>query len=60
MHLFISWSGGRSHRLAVVMKEWLESAFPITAFVSSEIEKGKQWFPAVEGELLKQMPVWCA
>ena len=53
MHLFISWSGGRSHRLAVVMKEWLESHFAdqITAFVSSEIEKGKQWFPAVESQL---------
>jgi hypothetical protein len=44
MHLFISWSGGRSHRLAAAMKGWLESHFPnqITAFVSSEIEKGRQ------------------
>ena len=41
MHLFISWSGGRSHRLAATMKQWLEAHFPdeITAFVSSEIEK---------------------
>jgi len=55
MHLFISWSGGRSHRLAGAMKEWLESHFPneITAFVSSEIEKGRQWFPAVESQLRK-------
>jgi hypothetical protein len=55
MHLFISWSGGRSHRLAAVMKEWLESQFEdeITAFVSSEIEKGRQWFPAVESQLRK-------
>jgi hypothetical protein len=55
MHLFISWSGGRSHRLAVAMKEWLELHFPneISAFVSSEIEKGKQWFPAVESQLRK-------
>lgn len=55
MHLFISWSGGRSHRLAAAMKEWLESTFPdeITAFVSSEIEKGRQWFPAVESQLRK-------
>lgn len=55
MHLFISWSGGKSHRLAAAMKEWLESHFPdeITAFVSSEIEKGRQWFPAVESQLRK-------
>jgi TIR domain len=55
MHLFISWSGGRSHRLAGAMKAWLESHFPdeITAFVSSEIEKGRQWFPAVESQLRK-------
>jgi hypothetical protein len=53
MHLFISWSGGRSHRLAATMKAWLESQFPdeITAFVSSDIEKGRQWFPAVESQL---------
>jgi hypothetical protein len=54
MHLFISWSGGRSHRLAATMKQWLEAHFPdeITAFVSSEIDKGSQWFPAVERQLL--------
>jgi TIR domain len=55
MRLFISWSGERSHRLAGTMKQWLEAHFPdeITAFVSSEIEKGSQWFPAVERQLRK-------
>lgn len=55
MHLFISWSGERSRRLADEMKQWFQSHFrkEITAFVSSEIEKGTQWFPAVEGQLRK-------
>ena len=49
MQLFISWSGDRSHRLAIAMNVWLEHQFPgqIEAFVSSDIEKGTQWFPAV-------------
>ena len=54
MRLFISWSGGRSHRLAVVLKEWLERHFEghgIRAFVSSEIPKGSLWLPVVNAEL---------
>src|SRR5712691_10391583 len=54
MRLFISWSGGRSHRLAVVLKKWLETHFKgdgISAFVSSEIPKGSLWQPAVNAEL---------
>ena len=42
MRLFISWSGGRSHRLAVVLKEWLETHFSghgISAFVSSRSKR---------------------
>jgi hypothetical protein len=54
MHLFLSWSGGRSHRLALNLKDWLECHFSnagITAFVSSDIEKGSAWFPVVAGQL---------
>lgn len=54
MRLFISWSGGRSHRLAMVLKDWLETHFSghgISAFVSSEIKKGSLWLPAVNEEL---------
>jgi hypothetical protein len=54
MRLFLSWSGGRSHRLAVVLKEWLETHFSsdgISAFVSSEITKGSLWLPTVNAEL---------
>jgi len=51
MRVFISWSGERSHRLARVMKEWLEECFSghgISAFVSSEIPKGSLWFCAAD------------
>jgi hypothetical protein len=54
MRLFISWSGGRSHRLALVFKEWLKTHFEghgISAFVSSDITKGSLWLPAVNAEL---------
>src|SRR6185437_2412098 len=54
MRLFISWSGGRSHRLAAVLKEWLETHFSsrgISVFVSSDIKKGSLWLPAVNAEL---------
>jgi TIR domain len=54
MRLFISWSGGRSHRLAAVLKEWLEAHFAsqgISVFVSSEIKKGSLWLSAVNDEL---------
>lgn len=53
MRVFISWSGGRSHRLAQVMKEWLEECFShdISAFVSSDIDPGSPWFSAVNDEL---------
>lgn len=54
MRLFISWSGGRSHRLAQVLKKWLEAHFGnqgITVFLSSDIKKGSLWFAAVNDEL---------
>ena len=54
MRLFISWSGGRSHRLAIVLKQWLETPFSehgISVFVSSDIKKGSMWLPAVNAEL---------
>jgi TIR domain len=54
MRLFISWSGERSHGLAVVMKKWLETHFSghgISAFVSSDIKKGSAWLSALNAEL---------
>jgi TIR domain len=54
MRLFISWSGGRSYRLAMVFKKWLERHYKhhgISAFVSSDISKGSLWLPEVNAEL---------
>ncbi|MFH1679244.1 MAG: hypothetical protein ABIH26_01220 [Candidatus Eisenbacteria bacterium] len=45
MRVFVGWSGGLSHRVALVLHEWLSDVLhPITAFVSSEdIDKGARW-----------------
>jgi hypothetical protein len=54
MRLFISWSGGRSYRLAAVLKKWHERHFSdggIRVFASSEIPKGSLCLPAVNAEL---------
>jgi TIR domain len=54
MRVFISWSGGRSQRLAEVMRDWIEDCFSghgISAFVSSDIDKGSPWLSAVNAEL---------
>jgi hypothetical protein len=54
MRLFISWSGERSHRLAKVLKKWLEANFAgqgITVFLSSDIKKGSLWFSTVRKQL---------
>jgi hypothetical protein len=54
MRVFISWSGERSHRLAGVMKDWIEECFSplgISAFISSDIPKGSLWLSALDDEL---------
>jgi hypothetical protein len=63
MRLFISWSGGRSHRLATVLKEWLEAHFAdqgISVFVSSEIKKGSLWLPPSPTNYNRRTRGWSA
>ena len=53
MNVFISWSGVLSHRVGLVLKEWLptilESSEP---FLSSEdIDKGSRWFTDIGNKL---------
>jgi hypothetical protein len=52
MRIFISWSGSRSHQVARALGSWL-ATYKFTCFISSEIEKGSRWLPAVEAELKK-------
>jgi hypothetical protein len=53
MKIFISWSGELSHRVALILRDWLPSVIQaIEPYVSSEdIDKGARWFTDIAGEL---------
>ena len=53
MKIFISWSGTRSHKVALALRDWLPDLFNgIELFVSSEdIRRGKRWPIEVSKEL---------
>ena len=53
MKVFISWSGNKSHRVALVFREWLPSVIQsVVPYVSSEdIDKGARWSTDITKEL---------
>lgn len=53
MKLFISWSGEISHKVAVVLRDWIPAVIPsITPWVSTEdIRKGTRWGAELAKEL---------
>ena len=53
MKIFISWSGSTSHKVAIVLRDWLPSVIQsLEPYVSSEdIDKGARWSTDISKEL---------
>jgi len=54
MLVFLSWSGARSKKVAEVFKSWLIQVIQaVEPWISSDIDKGARWSPAIADQLEK-------
>ncbi len=54
MKVFLSWSGKRSHSLAIALSDWLPKVInSVDPYISSEIKIGSPWSAALEAALKK-------
>ncbi len=54
MKLFISWSGSESHKVAKILRDWLQQVMQyVEPFMSSDMTKGATWFSSVQSNLDK-------
>jgi len=52
MKVFISWSGRKSHEVAIVIKEWIVQVIQaVDPWISSEIGKGTKFAPEISDQL---------
>jgi hypothetical protein len=53
MNIFLSWSGERSKKLAILVRDWLPKIIEgINTWISTEIPKGKEWFAEIERQII--------
>jgi hypothetical protein len=54
MQLFISWSGEKGRVVAEALRDWIRVALQgVDPFISTRVEKGDQWLPAITRQLDK-------
>ena len=53
LRIFLSWSGDRSKKVALALKDWLPDVLTLAEpwMSASDIEKGAKWTQALSGEL---------
>jgi hypothetical protein len=54
MNIFLSWSGSKSQKAALLFNDWLPSVIQkATPWISTEIDRGATWFTEIQSSLSK-------